>query len=145
MEPVTMANRPSTNSFDTDLSPTTIAAAAMAAAVANRERLTQRTDGERDNDAVSKLFTADREEEPTENSIAKIWNEGDIEANLEETLRLLISEIDAMVQSGLGAFHELDVANRQLIQSKELVETKAREAVRMNAAEDQSRASLSVR
>lgn len=140
-----MANRPSTSSFDTDLSPTTMAAAAMAAAVANRERLTQRIDGERDNDAVSKLFTADREEEPTENSIAKIWNEGDIEANLEETLRLLISEIDAMVQSGLGAFHELDVANRQLIQSKELVETKAREAVRMNAVEDQSRASLSVR
>lgn len=44
----------------------------------------------------------------------------------------------------MGAFQELDVANRQLVQSREMVEAKGREAMRLNVVEDQSRASLSV-
>ena len=149
------ARTPTKNAVDMDQSPTTMAAAAMAAAVANRDRQLKQNSNDvvienKENDSVvisssdpTKLFN--EEEPPTINSIEQIWDGGNAESNLSQTLSLLLSEIDSMVQSGLGAFHELDVANRQLIQSKELVETKSREATRMNAVEDQSRNSLSVR
>ena len=149
------ARTPTKNAVDMDQSPTTMAAAAMAAAVANRDRQLKQNSNDvvienKENDSVvisssdpTKLFN--EEEPPTINSIEQIWDGGNAESNLSQILSLLLSEIDSMVQSGLGAFHELDVANRQLIQSKELVETKSREATRMNAVEDQSRNSLSVR
>jgi hypothetical protein len=148
-----------TPAVDMDQSPTSMAATAMAAAVANRERQTKLATNderceEKDEPILSsstaaaarpiKLFN---QEDPTSTAsdIQNIWNaHSDAESNLAETLRLLISEIDTLVQSGLGAFHELDVANRQLVQSKELIETKSREATRIGAVEDQSRASLSV-
>ncbi|KAL7513539.1 hypothetical protein ACHAXN_012012 [Cyclotella atomus] len=147
-----------TPAVDMDQSPTSMAATAMAAAVANRERQTKLATNderceEKDEPILSsstaaaarpiKLFN---QEDPTSTAsdIQNIWNaHSDAESNLAETLRLLISEIDTLVQSGLGAFHELDVANRQLVQSKELIETKSREATRIGAVEDQSRASLS--
>jgi hypothetical protein len=153
-----MAGKAPINAVDMDQSPTTMAATAMAAAVANRERqsklATNADDLDEENDEPilssstaaarpTKLFN--QEDTITESDIQKIWNTSlDAESNLAETLRLLISEIDTMVQSGLGAFHELDVTNRQLVQSKELIETKSREATRIGAVEDQSRASLSV-
>lgn len=152
-----MADKAPINAVDMDQSPTTMAATAMAAAVANRERqskLATNADdqGEENDEPIlsssaaalpTKLFN--QEETVTESDIQNIWNTSlDAESNLAETLRLLISEIDTMVQSGLGAFHELDVTNRQLVQSKELIETKSREATRIGAVEDQSRASLSV-
>ena len=150
----TMAARtPTKNAVDMDQSPTTMAAAAMAAAVANRERQLKQNSNDvienKENDSVisssdpTKLFND--EVQPTNNSIEQIWDGDNAESNLAQTLSLLLSEIDSMVQSGLGAFHELDVANRQLVQSKELAETKSREAIRINAVEDQSRNSLSVR
>lgn len=122
----------------------------MAAAVANRERQQQLASSSTEENNEVNIHSAARtklfEETSTESDIQSIWNcDSDAEANLAETLRLLVSEIDSMVQAGLGAFHELDVANRQLVQSKELVETKSREAARISAVEDQSRASLSVR
>lgn len=168
------ARTPTKNAVDMDQSPTTMAAAAMAAAVANRDRQLKQNSNDvvienKENDSVvisssdpTKLFN--EEEPPTINSIEQIWDGGNVESNLtlaksvapttqhhqtsinvSPLFQMLLSEIDSMVQSGLGAFHELDVANRQLIQSKELAETKSREATRMNAVEDQSRNSLSVR
>lgn len=147
------ARTPTKNAVDMDQSPTTMAAAAMAAAVANRERQLKQNSNDviqnKENDSVisssdpTKLFND--EVPPTNNSIEQIWDGDNAESNLAQTLSLLLSEIDSMVQSGLGAFHELDVANRQLVQSKELAETKSREAIRINAVEDQSRNSLSVR
>lgn len=150
-----MPNRAPTDALDMDQSPKTMAAAAMAAAVAERQSKTNAdssiavnndNDDDDDNAALSqKLFTDTPQDDFNGTSIENIWAGPNPETNLSETLRLLLSEIDAMVKSGLGAFHELDAANRQLTQSKELVETKSREALRMGAVEDQSRASLSVR
>ena len=113
---------------------TSLSAGGAAAAVA---------DDDDDEVLSSKLLF--NEESSDEKSIEKIWKSNDTESNLAETLRLLVTEIDLMVKAGLGAFNELDAANRQLLQSKELIETRSREATRINAMEDQSRASLSVR
>lgn len=152
----TWANRAPTSTLDMDQSPTTMAAAAMAAAVANRERQNQTvnlaasTSEEPDENEIIPQPTRPTVlfEPSTESDIQSIWEKSsntDMDSNLTNTLSLLLSEIDSMVQAGLGAFHELDVANRQLVQSKELIETKSREATRIGAVEDQSRASLSVR
>ena len=151
-----MSSRAPTDTSDMDQSPKTMAAAAMAAAVAERQskhsadssivvKNNDNDDDDKDKAILSrKLFTNTTQDEINGTSIETIWAGPNPETNLSETLRLLLSEIDSMVQSGLGAFHELDAANRQLVQSKELVETKSREALRMGAVEDQSRASLSV-
>ncbi len=78
--------------------------------------------------------------------IDKIWkSSGDVEEKHEETLRLLIQELDVLVQCGLGAFHELDATAVKLSRSKEIAETKAREAERLHSIDEQSRSSLSVR
>ncbi|KAL3797416.1 hypothetical protein HJC23_010542 [Cyclotella cryptica] len=163
MEPVTTISP--TNPVDMDqLSPITMAAQAYTAAVADRERheKSKRSAEEGtipfhdEDDAMrctrpTKLFKSREDssheegeyENTTERGIEEIWKSGDNEANLAETLRLLTDEIDSMVQCGLGAFHDLDVASRQLLQSKELAETRSREAQRFHAVEDQNRASLS--
>ena len=79
--------------------------------------------------------------------IEEIWKSGagGTEAKFAETLRLLVDELDSLVQCGLGAFYDLDTTSRQLTQSKELAETRSREARRLHVIEEQSRASLSVR
>ncbi|KAL7517708.1 hypothetical protein ACHAWX_002605 [Stephanocyclus meneghinianus] len=162
MEPVAAINP--TESIDMDqLSPTTIAAQAFTAAVADRERQQKSkrsaeggtVPSDDDDGAVlprpTKLFksrddSCDDEEEckrTTESGIEELWKSGDNESNLTETLSLLTNEIDSMVQCGLGAFHDLDVTTRQLLQSKELAETRSREAQRFHAVEEQNRASLS--
>jgi len=138
--------------LDMDQSPTTMAASAMAAALANRDYPSKNVcdndepfPNDDDDDEVLSSKLLFNEESSDEKSIEKIWKSNDTESNLAETLRLLVTEIDLMVKAGLGAFNELDAANRQLLQSKELIETRSREATRINAMEDQSRASLSVR
>eukprot|EP00579_Thalassiosira_antarctica_P011139 CAMPEP_0201917494 /NCGR_PEP_ID=MMETSP0903-20130614/6878_1 /ASSEMBLY_ACC=CAM_ASM_000552 /TAXON_ID=420261 /ORGANISM="Thalassiosira antarctica, Strain CCMP982" /LENGTH=298 /DNA_ID=CAMNT_0048453571 /DNA_START=31 /DNA_END=927 /DNA_ORIENTATION=+ len=77
--------------------------------------------------------------------IEEIWKSGTnkTEDKFSETLRLLVGELDSIVQCGLGAFYDLDTTSRQLIQSKELAETRSREAQRLHAIDEQSRASLS--
>jgi hypothetical protein len=152
MDPPTTAAtiRPPTNPVDMDQSPTAMAAAAYTAAVVNRERLEKskrtipnnETDKDsHDKDKPTKLFKQDH---PEESALTTIWTNHNLESNLEATLSLLIGEIDGLIQCGMGAFQELDVANRQLVQSREMVEAKGREAMRLNVVEDQSRASLSV-
>lgn len=77
--------------------------------------------------------------------IEKIWKSpGDVEAKHNKTLRLLILELDALVQCGLVAFQELDATSVKLAWSKEVAETRAREAERLHSIDNQSRSSLSV-
>lgn len=77
--------------------------------------------------------------------IKEVWNSSDdAEVSLAETLRVMIDELDSFVQCGLGAFYHLDATSRQLAQSKELAETRSRETQRLQANDEQSRASLSV-
>ena len=77
--------------------------------------------------------------------IEEIWKSGNkADANFSETLRLLTGELDSFVQMGLSAFYDLDTTSRQLAQSKELAETRSREAQRLQSIDEQSRASLSV-
>ncbi len=78
--------------------------------------------------------------------IDEIWKscKGDADATLAETLRLLVGELDSLVQCGLGAFHDLDATTRQLAQSREFAETRSRDAQRFHSIDEQSRASLSV-
>lgn len=78
--------------------------------------------------------------------IEAIWKSGAGDCpqeKFEETLRLLMGELDEVVREGIGAFHELDTTSRQLAQAKELAETRSREAQRLHAVDEQSRASLS--
>lgn len=78
--------------------------------------------------------------------IKEIWKSGNknkTDVNVESTLRLLVGEVDRFLELGLAAFGELDSTTRQLNQSKELADTKSREAQRLQTSEEQSRASLS--
>ena len=80
--------------------------------------------------------------------IKDIWKSGattnKVEAKFAETLRLLVGELDSLAQCGLEAFYSLDTTERELVQSKELAETRSRECQRLSAIDEQSRASLSV-
>lgn len=79
------------------------------------------------------------------NHIEEIWKTGsDVEENFAATIHILIQEINSLMQCGLGAFHDLDATSRKLAQSKELAETRSREAQRLHSIDEQSRASLSV-
>ncbi len=75
-----------------------------------------------------------------------IWKSSDynIEEKLSETLRLLVGELDSLLEYGLGAFNELDTTTRYLTQAKEHAAVKSREAKRLQLIDEQSRTSLSV-
>jgi hypothetical protein len=79
--------------------------------------------------------------------IGEMWKSGgnkDCDVTLTETMRLLVGEIDSILNAGLGAFQDLDATTRQLAQSRELVETRSREAQRLQSADEESRDTLSV-
>jgi hypothetical protein len=81
--------------------------------------------------------------------IDEIWKSGgnrdfDVEVKLTQTMRLLVGEIDSILNAGLGAFQDLDATTRQLAQSRELAETRSREAQRLQSADEESRDTLSV-
>ena len=140
-----------------DLSPMSMAHAAYTAAVAknnrNREDCAIDSSGEGNvTNHAGSLFPescTDNDAGPASNvgaRIDEIWKscKGDADANLAETLRLLVGELDSLVQCGLGAFHDLDATMRQLAQSREFAETRSREVQRLHSIDEQSRASLSV-
>jgi len=78
--------------------------------------------------------------------IEDIWHSssGTVDAKISQTMEIMLTEIDSLVAAGLGAFYDLDTATRQLIQSKELEENRAREAKRLHSIDEQSRTTLSV-
>jgi hypothetical protein len=139
-----------------DLSPMSMAHAAYTAAVAknnlNREDCAIDSSGEGNaTNPAGSLFPDTNNDDAGRASnvgarIDEIWKSctGDADANLAETLRLLVGELDSLVQCGLGAFHDLDAKTRQLAQSREFAETRSREAQRLHSIDEQSRASLSV-
>ena len=78
--------------------------------------------------------------------IEKIWqasSSNSTNENLENTISLLVGELDSFIQCGLSAFKDLDSTQRQLKQAKELAETKSREAARLQALDEENRQSLS--
>ena len=77
--------------------------------------------------------------------IEKIWASrgNNKDANLENTINLLVGELDSFIQCGLSAFKDLDSTQRQLTQARELAETKSREAARLQALDEENRQSLS--
>lgn len=81
-------------------------------------------------------------------NIDEMWKSGgnkDREVTLTaETMRLLVGEIDSILNAGLGAFQDLDATTRQLAQSRELAENRSREAHRLQSADEESRDTLSV-
>ena len=78
--------------------------------------------------------------------IGEIWcsSDGTVETKVSATMEMILTEIDSLMSFGLGAFYDLDATTRQLNQSKELLETRSREAKRLHFQDEQSRASLSV-
>lgn len=77
--------------------------------------------------------------------IKEIWKSGsNADGNMEQTLKLLTGCLDSLVQSGLSAFYENEANARMLAQQKELADNRSREAQRLQAIDEQSRASLSV-
>jgi hypothetical protein len=78
--------------------------------------------------------------------IEDIWHSssGTVDAKIFQTMEIMLTEIDSLVAAGLGAFYDLDAAMRQLSQSKELAENRAREAKRLHSIDEQSRTTLSV-
>ena len=153
---------------DDDLSPMSMARAAFTAAVAKMERqdknhrvddvaaLNRAMDSSDEENMANRSTVALFLESSKDNDVTRvsdvgariddIWKsgKGDAEANLAETLRLLVSELDSLMHFGLGAFYDLDTTTRQLAQSREFAETRSREAQRLQSVDEQSRASLSV-
>jgi hypothetical protein len=78
--------------------------------------------------------------------IEDIWrsSSGTVDTKISQTMETILTEIDSLVAAGLGAFYDLDATTRQLSQSKELAENRAREAKRLASIDEQSRTTLSV-
>ena len=138
-----------------DLSPKTMAAQAFSAAVAEiKEGATREQSVALASDPALEVEGEDAtlvvDDSRVENEadvgarIEQLWKAGgDPEANFKETLTMLLAEVESLTNAGLSAFRDLDATSRQLAQSKELAETRAREAQRLHAIDEQSRASLS--
>ena len=66
------------------------------------------------------------------------------ERALTETSELLGRELEALIQSGLTAFHAQDAAARDLSEARHLSESREREVRRLQESEEQSREAVSV-
>jgi len=66
------------------------------------------------------------------------------EAALGQTKDLVFSQLDSIIRAGLDAFHQNEEISRELVQMKELSDSRGREVQRLKASEEDSRASLSV-
>ena len=62
----------------------------------------------------------------------------------EDLKQIVFRELDNFIQGGLNAFHDKDELARELVQVKELSESRGRDVQRLKASEENSRASLSV-
>mmetsp|Transcript_19579 Transcript_19579/g.45947 ORF Transcript_19579/g.45947 Transcript_19579/m.45947 type:complete len:277 (-) Transcript_19579:1702-2532(-) len=134
-----------------ELSPNTMATRAFDDAVAvlqsnaEREGPPSQEDG---GDSGDKIIDSDNKVDAIAR-IQQLWKtsaNADADARsaaVTETLALISGEVDSLVQSGLGAFYDLDSASRQLAQTREIAEARGREAQRLHASEEQSRSSLS--
>ena len=63
---------------------------------------------------------------------------------INQTKQIIYKEFQNIIRLGMEAFHKNDTLNRELIQAKELSESRKREIERLKLSEDDSRASLSV-
>ena len=131
-----------------ELSPNTMAARAYDDAVAVLQSNAESNGGcDQDvSEPTNKCIDSDADVAARIQQLWKTSANGDADAQsaaVMETLALVSGEVDNLVQSGLGAFYELDSANRQLAQTKEIAEARGREAQRLHASEEQSRISLS--
>lgn len=63
---------------------------------------------------------------------------------LEKTKQIAYQQLDSIIKSGLEIFHKNDALKRELVQAKELCESRNREIQRLKASEVDTRASLSV-
>jgi hypothetical protein len=66
------------------------------------------------------------------------------ELALDQTLKILMTEMDAMIHQGVKSFDQNDVLERELVQLKDLNESREREIQRLRASEADSRSSLTV-
>lgn len=138
-------------------SPNAMAEAAYTAAIAEMEDKSRRnrdgvelesgrdsTDGCSNGASGDGDQNNDNENEDVGTRIKEMWkSDGNAEENMKETLRLLTKEVDSLIQCGLGAFYDHDATSRLLDLSKEVAETRSREAKRLQAIDEQSRQSLS--
>lgn len=114
----------------------------------------ERADSGKTRECDAMLFNARKDnvvniqhdEKAMNSRIEDIWRSsgGTVDTKMSQTMDTLLPEIDSLVAAGLGAFSSLDTTNRQLNQSKELAENRAREAKRLHSIDEQSRATLSV-
>lgn len=72
-----------------------------------------------------------------------VVNSSEMEHVLEKTKQIVYAQLDCIIQSGLGSFHKNDSLKRELIQAKELCESRKREIQRLKVSEVDTRASLS--
>jgi len=143
------------------LSPNAMAEAAYAAGVASRKKLDDKLldkndiDSSNDDEFLNKnkrrrLFEPEQQSfdplnKESSRAIDEVANTMSIQTNqTEEMKRIVFRELDNFIQGGLNAFHDKDELARELVQVKELSESRGREVQRLKASEENSRASLSV-
>jgi hypothetical protein len=88
--------------------------------------------------------------------LTEIWNSiedkhtgvctvADFDKVVERTTALVLEEVESTLRDGLEAYYGFDSTSRELIQTKDLAESRGREVSRLQALEGQSRTSISVR
>lgn len=170
----TVVYNPSTNKqnqpvlTEDPLSPNTMAEAAYAAGVASRNKLDDKLldkndidssvagNGKDDDEFLNKNNKRRRLFEPEQQSFDPLIKESSraidevvtamsrkTDQN-EDLKQIVFRELDNFIQGGLNAFHDKDELARELVQVKELSESRGRDVQRLKASEENSRASLSV-
>jgi len=71
------------------------------------------------------------------------WTRHDAAEALEQTEALLKNEIESLIRVGINAFHTCDSMSRELMQVKELAESRGRDLKRLQTLEAQSRSTVS--
>jgi hypothetical protein len=89
--------------------------------------------------------TNDEEEtEDLNDQLRAIWKNSSDDTAFNDTLHLIGKQMDGLIRTGLDAFHRWENASRELEMLKEECKGKQVEFERLRAAEEKSRATVSV-
>lgn len=124
---------------DLPQSPRAMVDAVMAEAVAERARLTQPTQDENTNPACGPTVHVD-----SDASLKALMDATNDDDKYEVATKVVIDQIELLMQQGLKAFHAHESTTRDLSLAKEELESKDRELQRLRSSEESSRKTITV-
>lgn len=132
----------------TMLSPNAMAQAVLDSAMTERDRLAANNTTETllgtTQDSSNNVRSENHDGMDAKEKLKQVWEGGNKENAVHDTMRLVHGEVESLVRAGLEAYHGWESANRDLVHAKEECEAKDRELRRLRASEEQSRATITV-